>query len=73
MKPEKHLSKLEILARLATVREGPYLRIALQAWHDAGYGPVPYWALDAAMKSCPPTLAEWRRMLDAADREPDAS
>jgi hypothetical protein len=57
------MSKLELLARIATARTSAHFRAALNAWHVAGYGPVPGWAIDSQIKQNPPTLDDYRRNM----------
>ena len=57
------MSKLELLARIATAHSGPHLIAALNAWTAAGYGPVPGWAIDTQIKQNPPTWDDYRRNM----------
>ena len=57
------MTKLELLARIATARTESHFKAALNAWHRAGFGAVPYWALDAYFKHDPPTLDDYRRHM----------
>jgi hypothetical protein len=57
-------AKLTLLARLATAPTTAHFKAALNAWHDARYGPVPGWALDVQIRKNPPTWEDLRRFLE---------
>ena len=67
MTTNKSLSKLEALARIVNAASNLGLIDALDAWHRAGYGPVPGWALDMQIKRNPPTWAEYKRTMGEKD------
>jgi hypothetical protein len=67
MSTTKHPARLDLLARITTAHSGPHLVAALNAWHRAGYGAVPGWALDVQIKRNPPTPEDVRRFLEEED------